>query len=124
MNIKNIINSSDTKVDSMVKLQGTNYDRRRKVTKSIKHRMEQMYNAGKSYYKIAEHFGVDPRTVRYNLDENYRQSDIYGRVMRAKKNNKKHNSTKDSNRITLADRAEYKRNLMQNKNFRRNVVFG
>lgn len=120
MNIKNIINSSDTKIDSMVKIQGTNYDRRRKVTKSMKRRMQQMYDAGKSYYAIAEHFSVDPRTVRYNLDEAFRKYDIELRTKRAKKKPSHSHTTPEK----LANRAAYKREIIQNKNARKAVVFG
>ena len=100
MNIKSIINSSDSKVNSMVKIQGTNYDRRRKVTKRMKHSMEQMYNAGKSYSKIGDYFGVSPKTVRYNLDEMFRQSDIDSRVKRAKNNIKTKSKKKASDSIS------------------------
>lgn len=120
MNIKKIINSSDSRIDSMVKIQGTNYDRRRKVTKSMRHRMQQMRDAGKSYFKIGERFGVTAKTVRYNLDEAFRQYDIDTRKQRAKKKPAKPRLTPEE----LADRASYKRSLMQNKNFRRVAVIG
>ena len=122
MNIKNVINNSDSKLDSMVKIQGTNYDRRRKVTKSMKHRMEQMYNSGKSYYTIGDYFNVSPKTVRYNLDENFRQNDIDARSKRAKNSAKKVDASVKAK--STADRIAYKKELMQNKNFRKVAVIG
>ena len=110
MNKKELMNESARVIDSMVKIQGTNYDRKRKVTKSMKRRMEQMYNAGKSYSTIANYFGVAYGTVRYNLDEDYKAS------LNAKRNEYARNWQPDSS--TVAERVEYKKELLQNKNFK------
>lgn len=103
----------DSSIDKYVRIQGTNYDRKRKVTKSMKRRMEQMYGAGKSYTFIANHFGVDPKTVRYNLDESFKKA------INAERNNYARNWVADEN--VLAERADYKRTLIKDRNFRRNV---
>ncbi len=114
MNVKEMIKMSNSAIDSMVKIQGTNYDRKRRVTKDMKNRMSQMYNAGKSYSAIANHFGVTPRTVRYNLDEEFKKREnkvrnIYARNWVPEKG-------------MIAERAEYKRQLIQDRNFRRAVA--
>lgn len=105
--------TSATAIDNAVKIQGTNYDRKRKVTKSMKHRMEQMHNSGKSYNYIAEYFNVSPFTVKYNLDEEFKKAH------NKKRNEYARNWVADEN--TLYERAEYKRELMKNRNFRRAV---
>ena len=105
--------TSATAIDNSVKIQGTNYDRKRKVTKSMKRRMEQMYNSGKSYNYIAEYFDVAPTTVKYNLDEKFKAAH------NKKRNEYARNWVADKN--TLYERVEYKKELMKNKNFRRAV---
>ena len=111
--MKKLSDRSKAEVDASVKIQGTNYDRKRKVTKDMKRRMEQMHESGKSYCYIADYYGVSYTTVRYNLDENYK-----------KRMNKKRNDYARNWKPTTAtfnDRVEYKRELLNNRNFRRAV---
>ena len=110
MNKKELLNESAAVIDATVKIQGTNYDRKRKVTKSMKYRMEQMFKSGKTYTQIAEHFGVNPQTVRYNIDEEYRAWKLEDRKNYAR------NWQPDS--TTKAERVEYKKELLSKKNFK------
>lgn len=103
MTRKDVINSTDTVVNSMVRIAGTNFDRRRKVTNDIKHRMQQMVDAGKSYFTIANHFNVTPYTVRLNTDAAFRASEY----------NRRSNYPQYSETGSSAERAEYKRNLLR-----------
>ncbi len=73
MTKKELINSSDHFVNENVKIAGTNYDRRRKVTGDMKHRMVQMHNAGKSYSTIAAHFNVCYDTVKRTVEPYYNE---------------------------------------------------
>ena len=73
MTKREMMKLSDNKLDKVVKIQGTNYDRKRKVTKQMQYRMMQMLNAGKSYKTIAEHFDVTPHTVKYNTNPEYKK---------------------------------------------------
>lgn len=75
MTKKEIINSADSTLNSMIKIAGTNYDRRRKVTNSMRRRMLQMYGAGKSISSIANHFSVSRDTVKRTVDESYNESE-------------------------------------------------
>lgn len=72
MTKRDLMKLSDTELDKVVKIQGTNYDRKRKVTKQMQYRMMQMLDAGKSVSYIAEHFDVTPHTVKYNTDPEYK----------------------------------------------------
>ena len=67
-----VLNMSDTKLDASVKIQGTIYDRKRKVTPEMSTKMSKMLNSGKSLTAVASHFGVDRSTVKYNTDATYR----------------------------------------------------
>ena len=68
----NVLKMVDNKLDKAVKIQGTDFDRKRKVTSEMREQMKRMKKRGKTFREIAERFNVDHRTVRYNLDEQYR----------------------------------------------------
>ena len=110
MTRKELRNASDAVVDKMVKIQGTNYDRSRKVTKSIKRRMDQMRKAGKSFNEIAKHFNVAPSTVKYNIVEGFAEKKKADRKLYAR--------NWKSNWWDTVDRVNYKRSLIDNKNFK------
>lgn len=69
----NVLKMVDNELDKAVKIQGTDFDRKRKVTSGMKESMMRMRNRGKTFREIAERFDVDHRTVRYNLDPCYRE---------------------------------------------------
>lgn len=68
-----VLKMVDNELDKAVKIQGTDFDRKRKVTSEMKKSMMRMQKKGKTYREIAERFDVDHRTVRYNLDPYYRE---------------------------------------------------
>lgn len=111
MTRKELIESSDYVVNSRVKIAGTNFDRRRVVTKSIQRRMIQMYEAGKSLQTIAAHFDVSPDTVKravspmFNETEKARKRDL----ARTKKYISKYDPE------AVSERAQYKRRLLSEK---------
>ena len=55
MTRKELCNQSDSFINKNVLIEGTNYDRRRKVTKDLIYKMSRMRNNGKSYSYIANH---------------------------------------------------------------------
>jgi len=103
---------SDAKFDRAVKIQGTNYDRKRKVTKSMQRRMIQMVNAGKSINAIAKHFSVSPFTVKYNTDPEWKA------FYNANRSGEHYGAASD-----VEDRIAYKRDLLENVNSRRALIY-
>lgn len=79
MNREELIAMADSKVDEIVKIAGTKYDRRRKVTNDMIHRMNQMKEAGKKVGVIAEHFGVSTYIVKYHTDPEFKANEIMRR---------------------------------------------
>ena len=73
MEKKRLLNMKDYQLDAAVKIQGTDFDKKRVVTKKMLQRMKKMETKGKTYSEIAEKFNVTPRTVRYNLDSAWRE---------------------------------------------------
>ena len=107
-----LINSPDYIVDNRVKIAGTNFDRRRKVTKSMKRRMIQMYESGKSISTICRHFGVSYDSVKRAVVP------MYNEMEKARKRSiaKKYNLGLEYDPARAPERADYKRKLiMENK---------
>ncbi len=105
MTKREIMKLSDAKLDKAVKIQGTNWDRKRKVTKQMQYRMMQMLDAGKSVNYIAEHFDVTPHTVKYNTDPEYKE------WWNASRDGKHYGA----NNSTAAERGAYKRTLLKSR---------
>lgn len=103
--MKKYLMTNDVLLDQKVKIQGTDYDRSRKVTKQMLSAMKQMIKMGDSYASIANKFGVTASTVRYNLDKRYKNYVNSTRDNYARNNNQGY--------TTLQDRAAYKRSLIE-----------
>ena len=93
---------TDEKLDKVVKIQGTPYDRKRKLSESDIRKMNKMAKSGKSLCEIASKFGVNWTTVRYNTDPIWRQS---------------YNATRSGahtgkDKISVKNRVAYKRSLV------------
>lgn len=73
MNRIDILKMTDGELDKAVKIQGTDYDRKRKVTSKVLSKMRKLESKGKDYADIAKELGFSTKTVRYNLDEAYRE---------------------------------------------------
>ena len=98
----NTLKLNDRALDAKVHIQGTPYDRKRKYDAKTVGKMKRMFNKGKSFYAIAKELGCDSKTVRYNLDPEYKA------WFNANRDGK--HTGKDS--ITFANRVQYKRALV------------
>lgn len=102
MNKIDILKLNDNELDKVVKIQGTDFDRKRKVTAQLLKKMIKLENRGKSYKDIAKKFGFTTKTVRYNLDPEYRE---FWKANYAGPHTGK-------NHITKNNRVSYKRELV------------
>lgn len=111
MTRKELIEAPDYVVNSKVKIAGTNFDRRRVVTKSMQRRMIQMYDAGKSLSTIAAHFDVSTDAVKRAV------SPMFNETEKARKRElarvQKYISEYDPE--AFSERAQYKRRLLSEK---------
>lgn len=64
---------TDREVDRIIKIQGTDYDRKRKVTSDILNEIIIMKNNGNNIHQIAKKLGLTDNAVKYNLDPEYRR---------------------------------------------------
>lgn len=93
---------TDEKLDKVVKIQGTPYDRKRKLSDATIRKMNKMAKSGKSLSEIANKFGVAWATVRYNTDPDWRQ---YFNATRSGAHTGK-------DKISVKNRVAYKRSLV------------
>lgn len=108
MTKKELINSSDYVVDKAVKIAGTNYDRRRKVTSYMRKRMIEMYESGKTIHSISDRFGVSYDAVKRAVNSSFNESE----KKRKNEVNKRYNYRVEYSRKRMSDRANYKRQLL------------
>lgn len=102
MTKKEVMNMSDSMLDKTVKIQGTKFDRKVKVSNSTIEKMNWMRSCGKSYSSIANALGVSYTTVKYHTDP----------AWRAKFNSSRSGKHTGTDNITFNDRVSYKRSLL------------
>ena len=96
-----LLQLTDMELDRKVKIQGTMYDRKRKITDKTIKKMQRMAK-NKSAAEIAKELGLNYITVRYNVDPEFKKQ------YNAKRNGKHTGKT----HITDNDRIAYKRSLV------------
>ena len=107
MKKKEILKLDDSSINKLITINGTNFDRRRKVNpKNIK-KMIRRYECGKTFTEIAKEFNMSAFTVRYNIDPIFRDTYNVNRQGKSQKNYHKDIKTE------LHERAIYKRQLVK-----------
>ena len=101
MNKIELLTLTDDKLDSAVKIQGTMYDRKRKIPESIIKKMKTM-SKRKNADEIAKKLNMRLRDVMYHIDPEFRKN--YISKLSGKHTGKDH--------ITVKDRVAYKRELV------------
>lgn len=96
-----LLTMNDNLLDKKVKIQGTEYDRKRKISKATVSKMKKMAKK-KSISEIAKELGISYIGVRYNIDPEFKA---------------RHNATRDGkhtgkDHITKYNRVAYKRQLV------------
>lgn len=102
---KEVLKLDDQTLDARVKIQGTEYDRKRKYNFKLVNEMRQDYIFGMSISAISKKYNIPYTTVAYNVNEDFKQS------YNAKRNGK-HTGI---DTITSEDRAQYKRTLVKRR---------
>lgn len=108
MKRRNILSLSDRELDKVVIIAGTQYSRKRVLNDKTIAKMKKDFHKGMSYREIAEKYGCkDYRTVRYNIDMDYR-------ARRIAQSPGKHTGI---DVCDAANRVAYKRSLIKNSLF-------
>ena len=93
---------NDDQLDKEVKIQGTKYDRKRKLSDKTLEKISNMAKKNLTCSKIAKDLGISYTIVRYHMDEAWRKS------FNAKRDGR--HTGKD--KITVKNRVAYKRMLV------------
>ena len=65
---------TDFQIDRIVKLEGTDFDRRRKLTSKDVDHIKREYKKGKSITQLAEMYNVHYNTIHYHVDKVFREN--------------------------------------------------
>lgn len=108
MTNRELLNLGDQELDKIVKIQGTQYDRRRKLTDKQIEKARILYaKYDATLWDLAVMFDVNVRTIRYNLQSSYRAE----RLEYAKAHPQTRRVKVDSV-AAMIDRVAYKRQLI------------
>lgn len=108
---KKVAKMDDLQVDRTVRIQGTEFDRKRKLTDKQVSEMRKLFEEGFSIKQLASMFKVSRCAVRYNIDDEFRDSMIA--------RNGKHTG---ETHMDFANRVEYKRGLVSSKKLKVSLV--
>ena len=97
-----ILTLVDGELDKVVKIQGTEHDRKRKVKDAAIKKMFKMLKDKKDIAEIARKMGLSIRDVRYHVDPEWRKAYLA-------KLSGKHTGR---DKISIANRVAYKRQLV------------
>ncbi len=71
-----LLTLTDNVLDKKVKIQGTKYDRKRKISDATIKKMNKLAEKGKTVQSIAQELGLTNRAVRYHTDAAWRKAYI------------------------------------------------
>ena len=103
---KTILTYDNETLDSIVKIQGTQYDRKRKLTERQVAEIIDELSKGIPVEALAQKYGVSEWVIKYNTNLNFRAHQL---KLREKK------SKAHVNKLDFEDRVAYKRNLISSK---------
>lgn len=97
-----LLKMTDDQLDATVKIQGTKYDRKRKISDATLKKIHKLAKKNYTYSQIAKELDLNPMSVRYHTDP------IWKAFFNANRDGK--HTGKD--KITIKDRVAYKRGLV------------
>lgn len=100
---------TDTEIDKIVKIQNTQYDRRRKLSDIDLLVITERINKGENIKSIANDYNVDYRTIKYYVDPTYRKI----RIKQSYTNNPTKYTSEQKLNMKI-NRINYKKSLIDN----------
>lgn len=97
-----ILTMTDAALDKTVKIQGTKYDRKRKISDATIAKAKKLFSKGTLVAEIARQLGVNYSSIRYQIDNDYRTA----------YNMKRSGAHTGKDHISKLDRVAYKRQLV------------
>ncbi len=102
---KKVLKLDDVDLDKAVKIQGTEFDRKRRFSDEQVQKMKDLLGEGTSAKDVAKYFRCSVHTMLYNTSEEYRRAAI-------EKRSGKHTGV---THMDFDNRVAYKRNLVKTK---------
>lgn len=112
MKRKEVLNLDDFTLDKKVIIQGTQWDRKRKLSDKDLKKIVKLLKKGYDYEELGEMYRVTPHCIRYNTDEEYRRHAINIR-------SGKHTGI---DTCTFVNRVNYKRYLIQKRKIKARTI--
>ena len=102
---KTVLKMDDITIDNKVKIQGTNFDRKRKYTKEFFNQLRSEANNGATIKELARKYSMHEMTIKYNIDDAFRKT----------YNSRRKKGTHAIGIMDFANRVTYKKNLVKTK---------
>lgn len=112
MKRRDILKLDDLTLDQKVKIQGTQFDRKRKLKDKDWKKIKRLLSRGFTYEQVASKFNCSIQTLRYNLEEDYRE-------MKLLSMSGKHTGIDVH---TFEDRVLYKRTLIKKRKIKAKTI--
>jgi hypothetical protein len=97
-----LLKMTDDQLDATVKIQGTKYDRKRRISETTLKKIHKLAKKNYTYLQIAKELDLYPQSVRYHIDP----------IWKAYYNANRDGKHTGKDKITIKDRVAYKRSLV------------
>ena len=112
-----ILNLSDSKIDDLIKIKGTKFDRGNKLTDTQINSIKNAFAKGTIMSELGEKYNVSPSTIKYHLDAQYK-----AKVNSNRSNYAFKQYSSDELKEKLHNRAQYKRSLIINNKIKLSTI--
>ena len=107
---KQLLKMGPQSLDSSIKIQGTEFDRKRVLTPRKIERLKELYHSGLNFAELSRVFNVSPHTVKAYIDPAYRTH--RNNLMHKFYSENGYNSHINNGYKVIVERSEYKRKLI------------
>lgn len=95
-------------IDRLIKIEGTNFDRRRKLSVQDVDRIRELHNNGVSISRLADIYNVSYLTIKYHVDDDFKERENQRRNY--------YKQTPVDQKVMFKNRIAYKRSLLNSIN--------
>lgn len=108
---KQIMMLDDQTLNKTIKIEGTEFDRRRVLTPKKEQRLKELYAAGLNFAELSRVFNISPHTAKMYIDPTYREH-RNNLIHEFRIQNGYPSCSNEYLYKSMVDRAEYKRKLI------------
>ena len=108
---------SNEEINNRIKIQSTEFDRKRKLDDKSRNMLRKEYSAGVSVSVLSAKYGISAHTVKYNADDTYRK------LFNQKRSGGKYKDNHTGRTIFFDDLAMYKKSLVKSNKLKVSDLF-